>query len=68
MKKEAPKRKISYQDVITKATEAFGYDKDKALRWYVTKRLEYQNKSPFDLCKEGKAAAMIKVLEKVIRT
>ena len=55
----------SYKEVLDKAMEAFGYDKDKALNWYMTKSPALGNKSPFEICKMGKTAKMIRVLEKV---
>ena len=62
MKQERPKKTTSLGDVYFTAIEAFGYNKDKAIQWYTTKRPEYGNKSPYEMCKEGKSAAVLKQL------
>jgi len=66
MKRESRRKPTSYADVYETAIEAFGYDKNKAIKWYTTKRPEYGNKSPYEMCKEGKSAAILKELNKTL--
>jgi len=66
IKREPRRTKTSYQQVVQTAIEAFGYDKDKALTWYMTKKKEYGDKSPFELCKEGHTASILKELNKTL--
>ena len=54
-----------YEDVYNTAIEAFGYDKDKAIKWYTTP-LPAHGKTPFELCKEGKANMLLKELSRFL--
>lgn len=55
---------IGLEDVYKKAIEVFD-SRDDALRWYLTQSPAYDNKSPYELCRAGKCAAMFKILVKL---
>lgn len=66
MKRETVRSKISYESVYEKALEVFGYNKDKAIIWYMTKQEKYGNKSPYELCKAGRSESMLKELSNAL--
>ncbi len=63
IKQQRERKGISYEDVLNRATEIFGYDKNKALIWYMEKSPRYGNKSPHEMCKSGAFRQVIKDLE-----
>ena len=58
-------RKTTYETVYNKAIEVFQYDKDKALKWYLSEVPEF-GMSPYEMCKAGKARQMIKMLNNLL--
>ena len=63
IKQERERKIISYQDIVNKAIEMFGNDKNKALAWYMEKAQRYGNKSPHEMCKSGAFRQVMKDLE-----
>lgn len=64
MKRDTKPSATTYKKVLDTAMQVFGHDKDKALSWYMNKHPEFDNKSPFELCKNGKSRAIVRLLEK----
>jgi len=57
-------RGITYAKVYSYALEMFQYDKDKTNSWWMSKRPEFDNKSPYELVKSGKAKKVIRIINR----
>jgi hypothetical protein len=57
-------RSLTYEKVYTFVLELFQYDRDKTNAFWMNKLPELDNKSPYEMVKEGKARKLMRVMEK----
>lgn len=55
-------KNLTYAKVYNYALEMFDYDKDKTNHWWVTKRKEFNDLSPFEMVKIGKGNKLVKLI------
>lgn len=59
-------KNITYERVFNFALEVFQYDKDKTLTWWMTKRDEFGNLSPFEVVKNGNGQWLMDYLTRCV--
>lgn len=57
-------KSITYEKVYNRALEIFNNDRDKTNSWWIKKKEEFHDKSPYEMVKEGKGRQLMKILEK----
>lgn len=58
-------RNVTYAQAFNLAVQAFGYDKDKAIKWWMSPCAALGDKSPFALVRDGDGR---KVMDFLTRT
>lgn len=57
-------RNLTYARVYSFALELFQFDKDKTNVWWMSKRKELNDKSPFEMVKTGKGRLLMKYINR----
>lgn len=60
-------RSLTYEKVYTFALEIFQYDRDKTNAWWMGAQSELDNKSPYQLVKEGKGRQLMKFMQRCMQ-
>jgi hypothetical protein len=55
-----------YEKILNHIIHVFNYDKEKAYRWWMAPNINLENKSPYQLAKEGKSKDLMKILRKCL--
>lgn len=53
-------KNITYEKAFNEILEYFNYDKDKTIKWYMTKNPLLGNISPFEMIKNGNGQKLMK--------
>ena len=59
-------KNITYANALEEIIEFFGYDKDKALSWYMTPNEQFENLTPYEMIKIGKGQKMMSFLRNIM--
>lgn len=59
-------KNVTYEQAFNFALEVFQYDKDKTLGWWMAKRDEFNNMSPYEVVKSGKGRWLMDYLTRCI--
>lgn len=59
-------RNITFAKALDEIVEYFGYDRDKALAWYMTPSEEFDNRSPYQAIKDGDGQKIMKKIRKYL--
>jgi len=57
-------RNLTYAKVYNSALEMFGYDRDKANSWWMSRCEEFGGLSPYQMVKNGYGRRVMRLLEK----
>lgn len=57
-------KNLTYEKVYNYAYSLFGHDKDKTNAWWMGKQEMFDNRSPYEMVKEGKGRQLIRLIER----
>lgn len=59
-------RNITYEQAYSFALELFGYDKDKTTAWWLSRQKVLNDKSPYEMVKEGQGRRLMRIMRQCI--